>query len=312
MRQHFLVRVTLAIAIGIAATGCTRVSETGVESGGAGRSTAASSGNNGPLKVSAGAAAKLVPSEIRAQKTLKVATDPAYAPFEFFASDNTTMVGFDIDLAKAIAMKLGLKVVHVNSGFDTILTGLDSGKYDLGMSFFAVTAERAKSFDFVTYLVGGSGIAVQAGNPLNLRMDASALCGRTISAVNGSLQGMMMLPSMSKECVARHAKPIGIRLYPSQNDAKLAVSSGRVNAVMANASPLKYSADNSAGALMLAPGPEYKPGPSGIALRKGSKLTGAVAAAIDELVADGTFDAVMKKWGIPSQEKSKETGKVTR
>lgn len=73
--------------------------------------------------------------------------DASYAPFEYFDKDNTTIIGFDADLSKALAAKMGLTAVDVNAGFDTILAGLSSGKHDLGMSAFSVTPERAQTVD---------------------------------------------------------------------------------------------------------------------------------------------------------------------
>ena len=67
----------------------------------------------------------------------------------------------------------GLEVEHVPATFDTILPGLASGKYDLGMSTFSVTEERRKVVDFVPYLQGGTGLAVAPGNPQGLSVDAA-------------------------------------------------------------------------------------------------------------------------------------------
>lgn len=317
MRRQILVRTALTAALALSVAGCTKAGVTDPAAGSATRSAAtgdaaAAADQSEPLQVSKGAAAKLVPSAIRASHTLRIASDASYPPFEFFASDNKTIVGFDVDLSKAIAQKLGLRAENINAGFDTILTGISSGRYEIGISDFDITPERAKSVDFVTYLVGGSGIAVATGNPLKMRMDASTFCGRTVAAQKGSVQGLTMLPSFSAACTKQHKKPVTIQLYPSQNEANLAVSSGRADAVLANTVPLKYSADHSNGTITLAPGPDYQPAQTGVAIRKDSGLTPAVAAALKEIVADGTFDKIMKKWGIPGQEKSAEIGKITR
>lgn len=312
MRRQILVRTTLVTAVALSLAGCTKASETTAAGSAATDGPSAAADHNEPLQVSTGAAAKLVPTAIRARHTLRIASDASYPPFEFFAADNKTIVGFDVDLSKAIAQKLGLRPENVNAGFDTILTGINSGRYEIGISDFDITPERAKSVDFVTYLVGGSGIAVATGNPLKMRMEPATFCGRTVAAQKGSVQGLTMLPSFSKACTKQHKKPVTIQLYPSQNEANLAVSSGRADAVLANTVPLKYSADHSNGTITLAPGPDYEPSQTGVAIRKDAGLTPAVAAALKEIVADGTFDKIMKKWGIPDQEKSSEIGKVTR
>ena len=75
-------------------------------------------------------------------------------------------------------------------------------KYYVGMSAFSASAERAKVVDFVTYGAGGSGIAVPKGNPKALSMDPMTLCGRTIAAQKGTIQGLDYLPKFSADCTA--------------------------------------------------------------------------------------------------------------
>ncbi len=246
------------------------------------------------------AAASLLPSSIASKGTLTVAMDASYAPFEYFDTDNKTIIGFDADFSKAVAQKLGLKVKHVNAGFDTILPGLTSNKYDMGESAFSITPERAKSVDFVTYLSAGSGIAVKPGNPEGLKMDPASLCGHTIAAQKGSTQGIEQLPDISKKCVADGAKAVTIQLYPSQNEANLAVTSGRADAAMADSVSLSYQGKQAGGKFELAPGEEYAPADMGIALPKGSALKPALEAAVKSVVADGTYAKLSKKWSIPA------------
>lgn len=273
-------------------------------------------GTSDPTKAvpteSAGAAAKLVPAKVKAKGTLKVAMDASYAPFEYFDKDNKTIIGFDADLSKALGAKMGLKVQDVNTGFDTILAGLDSGKHDLGMSAFSVTPERTKAVDFVVYLDGGTGIAVPSGNPKGLTMDPKKLCGYTIAGQKGSIQGIDYLPKFSKQCQAAGKQPITIRLYPSQNEANLAVASGRADAVMADSISMAYQSKLSGGRFELAPGADYVPTATGVALPNGSALAPAVSKAMKEVVADGTMKKIMTKWGIPDQALGSDVAKVVR
>src|SRR5439155_14791692 len=95
-------------------------------------------------------------------KTLIVAADASYAPNEFIGPDGHTVVGMDPDLAKALAGVMGVKVKVVNATFATIIPGLSSGKYDLGMSSFTDTKARQKVVDFVTYFSAGTAFYVKA------------------------------------------------------------------------------------------------------------------------------------------------------
>ncbi|MGZ4359466.1 MAG: transporter substrate-binding domain-containing protein, partial [Gaiellaceae bacterium] len=94
------------------------------------------------LALAVAAAAVTVPPKYKGG--LKVAADATYAPNEFIASNGKTVVGMDADLAQAIGKVLHVKVTMVNAKFDSIITGLASGKYDLGMSSFTDTKEREK------------------------------------------------------------------------------------------------------------------------------------------------------------------------
>ncbi len=85
--------------------------------------------------------AALVPAEIAKRGTLKVGTDPTYAPNEF-RDDNDKIVGFDIDLFNAVSKKLGLKAEYTGSIFDNIIPGVQGGSYDVGVSSFTFTGKR--------------------------------------------------------------------------------------------------------------------------------------------------------------------------
>ncbi|HEY4413601.1 MAG TPA: transporter substrate-binding domain-containing protein, partial [Gaiellaceae bacterium] len=85
-----------------------------------------------------------VPKSIASKGSLVVASDATYAPMEFVAAGGKSVVGVDADLAKAIGDVLGLRLKVVNATFDTIIPGIESGKYDVGMSSFTDTKARQR------------------------------------------------------------------------------------------------------------------------------------------------------------------------
>jgi polar amino acid transport system substrate-binding protein len=129
-----------------------------------------------------------VPAAIKSKGTITVATDPSYAPNEFFDTDNTTIIGFDVDLGKALGKKLGVQFAFEKAGFDAIIPGISSGKYNLGMSSFTDNAEREKTVDFVTYFTAGSSLMVKKGNPTALKPDDLSLCGKKVAVEKGTVQ----------------------------------------------------------------------------------------------------------------------------
>jgi len=96
-----------------------------------------------------------VPAAIKTKGTLNIALDATYAPDEMIAPDGSTIIGMDADFAYAITQVLGLKAHLINATFDTIIPGLQSGKYDVGDSSFTDTLARQKVVDFVDYFVAG-------------------------------------------------------------------------------------------------------------------------------------------------------------
>lgn len=239
----------------------------------------------------------LLPAGIQKAGTLKVATDPTYAPFEVYADDNKTVVGLDADLAHSIGQLLGLKIEFVPSGFDNIIPGLSSGKFDLAMSAFSVTDERKQNADFVVYHQSGSGVAVPNGNPEKLSMDPMTLCNKTIGAEKGTTQGIETMPDFSKQCEAAGKQPIDIKLFPGTDKAITALSSGRVAGVVSGTTGLGYQAKVT-GAFELAEGGDYEAKPTGLVLPKGSDLTPAITAAMEKLVTLEPYHEAFQKWGI--------------
>ncbi|OFE18695.1 hypothetical protein BA895_00355 [Humibacillus sp. DSM 29435] len=304
MTRPTLTTLALLVCVPLTVTACTTATEN------AGGSTAVPTASAAAQQAGAGAA--LVPQKIKDKGEIAFAHDATYPPFEYFDKDNTTMIGFDVELADAVAGKLGLKAKHVNTGFDTILAGLGSGKFDAGMSAFTVTPERSKSVDFVVYFSGGTAVAVPKGNPKKLSLDDLSLCGQKVSAQKGSIQGLNQMPALSKKCTAAGKPELTITLYPSQNDANLALTSGRVDAIAADSVSLAYQGKLANGTFELAPGADFEPADGGIALAKNSPLTPAVAQAVKELSEDGTLQKLGVKWSLPAQVFTAQDGTVVK
>jgi len=296
MISHRTVRfLATGMLLALATTGCTTVSEAETAQG----SGAPTSESAAALGINEAARA-LLPAEVRDLGVLTIASDPTYPPFEYYDTDNTTIIGWDADMGDALGAVLGVKVKHVPATFDTILPGLQSGKYDLGMSTFSVTPERLKAVDFVPYLQGGTAVAVAPGNPEKLSVDAEALCGKAIAAQKGSIQSLDVLPEFSKECTEAGSAAIDMQFFPTQNDANLALTSGRVQGVMADSVSLAYQGKLADGKFEVADGPDYEPLLTGTALGKGSELLPAIQAATVAVIESPAYQEINTKWALPA------------
>lgn len=280
-------RTSLAVA-GIIA-GALAVSACGSSSSSSSTSTAASSGITATKDATIAAS---VPSKYSSAGTLSVATDASYAPMEYVKDGSKEIIGADVDLANALGQVMGLKTNVENAGFDAIIPGLASGKYDMGMSSFSDNKEREATVDFVTYYEAGTSFFGKKGGPAPA--DLAGLCGLTVAVEKGTIQADDANAQAAK-CPSN--KKLTVLVFPDQNGANSAIISGRAQVSMADSPVAAYQVTQSNGQLVLV-GKPYGTVPYGIAIPKNSGLSGPVLAAMKNLIAGGQYTAILKKWGL--------------
>ncbi|TMK99889.1 MAG: ABC transporter substrate-binding protein [Actinobacteria bacterium] len=265
------------------------------------KSTSASTSTSPSVGVNAAIAAQ-VPAAIKSKGTLIVASEAEYAPDEFIAPDGHTVIGMDPDMVKAIAAVLGLKVKVVNSTFEAIIPGLASGRYDIGASSFTDTKEREKTVDFVTITSVGEAFLTKAtgGPKIN---SLAELCGHTVSVEKGTTE-LEDAEKQNKKCKAA-GKPIKLLVFPGQNDANLALSSGRAEVDFADSPIIAYQVRQLG--VKVRSSPTFGTSPEGLALPKNNGMAKPVLAALKLLIANGTYQAILKKWELQSAALSNPT-----
>lgn len=256
----------------------------------AGPQAASGSVPSGVKKVAAIAAT--VPQSIRSKGTLTVASDATYPPNEFIATNGKTIVGWDVDLGHAIGTVLGLNFHFVNATFDTIIPGLQSGKYDLGISSFYDTAAREKVVDFVTYYSDGSSFLELAHGARTITA-LNQLCGMTAAVETGTTE-QDDLVAQDKKCKQQGKHGIAIEAFPSQNDANLALISGRAQVGDVDTVVGAYQAKLSKGKIKLSGA--YGAALYGIAVPKNDGMTKPIQAAIAYLIKSGAYHRILAKW----------------
>jgi polar amino acid transport system substrate-binding protein len=284
-RKPLLAAVVVSI-IALVAAGCGNGTETSTSTS----PTPAASPSGAVSEIAA-----QVPDSVKANGTLTVAADATYAPNEFIGTDGHTVVGLDADLAQALGQVLGLKVSVVNATFATIIPGLASGKYDLGISSFTDTKEREKTVDFVTYFVAGTSFYVKSAGGPNVRSLAD-LCGHTVAVEQGTTQ------QADAQAQAGKCKPAGkpgmtVQVFNDQNAVNLALSSGRAQVAMADSPVAAYQVQQSNGTFKVT-GPPYGTAPYGIAIPKNNGMANPILAAVTHLMSDGTYTKILGKWGV--------------
>ena len=242
------------------------------------------------------ALADKVPAALKSKGTLTVATDASYAPDEFFATDNKTIIGMSVDLGKSIGAVLGLDFNFVNTSFSTIIPGLTSGKFDVGISSFTDSKVREQTVDMVDYFTAGESIFVKSDGTAYKSL--SEMCGLAVSAELGTIEADDATAA-SKVCQSSGKQPIKLLTFQDQNAANLALSSGRAVASLADSQVAEYQVKLSNGKFKVAS--EYvAPAPYGMACPKGNGLAQSILAALNELKSNGIYKQILDRWGISS------------
>jgi len=247
--------------------------------------------NNGTVSVDS-AAQKLVPAAIAKAGVLQVGIDPTYPPNDF-KDDAGNIVGWDVDLFNAVAAKLGLKAVYNQSTFDNIIPGIETAKYSVGVSSFFDKLERQKVVDMVSYYRAGSQFAGRAGESIS----TDNLCGLNVGAQSGTAQYLDDIPKMSKACTDAGKKAINLMGFDTQDQATTAVILKKADVFVADSPVTQFAVKQSAGKLALV-GDIYDVYYYAYPVTKGSGLAQALVAAVNSLIADGTYTKILTANGL--------------
>lgn len=238
----------------------------------------------------------MVPDAIKSDGKIVVGTDASYPPNETVDPGTQKIVGWDIELFDAVAAKLGLRTEYHNAGFDTIIPGIQSGKYEIGVSSFTDNKEREKVVDFVTYYTAGTAWAALTGNPKGV--DPDDACGKSIGVQQGTVQ-VDDLTAKSKECTDAGKPAIKQVVRKQQTEVNNDLVAGKIDAMAAD-SPIIGDAIKKTGKLEII-GEVYDTAPYGYALSKDSgQFKDAVLGAVKALIADGTYEKILKEYGVES------------
>lgn len=271
-------------ALAVAMTACGGDDSDGDDGGGAASTPSAT--------VDQALAAK-VPAAIKSAGKIVVGTDATYAPNEFLDQDGKTVIGFDVDLFNAVAAKLGLTAEWQSAKFTDIIPGVQSGKYNIGISSFTVNAERLQAATMVSYFSAGTQWAAKTGASIN----PDDACGKKVAVQTGTVQ-VADITARSKKCTDAGKPAITIDQYQAQSDATNAVVTGKDDAMLADSPICAYAVKQTNGQLALV-GEIYGAAPYGYVLPKDQTEFGqAIADAVKALIADGTYRTVLDKWGV--------------
>jgi polar amino acid transport system substrate-binding protein len=257
---------------------------------------------------SSGGTAKVTPppeSDLFTAGTLTAGSDISYPPQEYFdPPGSTTAVGFDIDVGKALADKMGLKFVAVNTKFASIIPSLLAKKYDFILSAMTISDERKQQVDFVPYFVAGESFVVAKGSAIH-PAKLEDLCGQSVAVEKGTAEETEAtgLNDAGKACASNKVK---ISSFDTDTEALTQLKKGAL-AIHFTDSPVAGYELRHDSALALS-GSAIEVAPEGLAVRKGdSAMLTALQQALKACQDDGTYDSLLSKWGLKDGDIRKAT-----
>ena len=241
------------------------------------------------------AIAALLPDATRQAGVVKFASSVGSTPpSAFYAEDNKTVQGVDIEIAAAVGKVLGVGIDREVASFEAILPALTSGKYEVGTGNFGVTEARKKTIDFVTYINDGQGFAVRKDDDRVKEVKKlDQLCGLKIGTGAGTTFEATL--EREKHVCPDAGKPEYQVLSFSENAAiYLGLQQQHIDVIMSTINGLRHAASEQPNLRFLN---EFKRLDVGFAFKKGSPLTPAFQAAVNKLIKDGTYQRILEKWG---------------
>ena len=256
----------------------------------------AATASSAPAVAKDDALAAMVPTSVSSDGKLLIGTDASYAPNQFVGADGKTIEGWDVELTTAVAQVLGLQAEFQNAPFDSIVSGVVSGKYELGNSSFTINPERIKQVNMPSYFNAGTSWAVPTGNPNNITPDTA--CGFKIAVQRGTVQ-VDDITLRSKKCTDDGKAAITIEQYQLQSDATAAVVSGKDDAMLSDSPVIDYALQQTGGKLQTT-GEVYDAAPYGYAVPKpeGDDYAKAIQGAVQKLMDNGTYLQILTKWNV--------------
>lgn len=240
-----------------------------------------------------------LPKEIVDSGELVTVNNGSFPPYEIVV-DAQTMSGATADLATAVGQVLGLKIHHETvSGLAAELAGIKAGRYQLALGPIGDFPDREKVNDFVDFVQEFVVFAVHAGNPTGIK-DIADTCGKKI-AVMAAGSAERTIKKQSEICVAAGKPAVEVQSYTDQPTSILAVRSSRADAFFSSQAPLTYFVGQSNGELELT-AIGHKNGFAdlyqGSVVPKDGELRDVLLAVYQKLFDNGTYAAIMKKWGL--------------
>ncbi|MET8992594.1 ABC transporter substrate-binding protein [Nonomuraea wenchangensis] len=219
------------------------------------------------------------------------------------ATDDTTLIGVETDLAQLVADVLGLEFTPQSSSWENLFLAAKSSKYEAVFSNVTVTEERKDTYDFATYRIDQLAWQVPDNSPIKAIKGPADIAGLRVSVGSGTNQEKILL-DWDKQNRAAGREPVEILYYEKYGDVLLALKSGRVQAYFGPNPNIAYNIAVSGGSRIVGTfsgaGPDLQ-GLIAAMTKKGNGLVQPLNEALNTVIGNGTYQQVLERWGLANE-----------
>ncbi|WGS51632.1 ABC transporter substrate-binding protein [Paraburkholderia sp. D15] len=231
------------------------------------------------------------------KSTLSAAIVPNYPPFEYKDPATDKLMGFDVDLGEALAAKLGVKLEWQETNFDQMMSALTTHRVDVILSGMTDLPARRGAINFLDYITTGPQFytaKARAGEFPNME----ALCGKVVGTSRRTSFPNDIANWSNEHCVKAGKPAVKVVGTDGSSDARMQLRQNRIDAAVQGGETLPYQ--NSIEQNAYAPiGQPFLSQYTAIGMSKDNpKLNAALTQAFNQLVADGTYQKILAKWGL--------------
>lgn len=240
---------------------------------------------------------------------LVIAMSPYVPPTSFYADDAKTVIGFNADLITLVAEKLGLQPDIRVVAFPDWPLSIESHKYDVFIGSTTVTEERKLKFDFSTYSRDLAAFFVAADSPITKITESADIAGIKLIVASGTVAEKIVL-DWDAQNKAAGLKPVELQYFDDPAAAEISLRSGRSDAqFVGNYAEGAYNAAVSGQTRLVGFVGSWNGADAvtGVVTKKDSGMAEPICAAIDEIIADGTYQAALDRWGMSDAAIKKST-----
>lgn len=235
-----------------------------------------------------------LPASIKAKGEIVAAIMPNYPPMDFKDPASNELTGVDFDLGNALAQHMGVKMKWQETSFEQMINALTTKRVDIVLSGMTDTAERQKAVDFVDYFTSGSQFyTLEKNKDINEMTD---ICGKTAGTSRRTTFPAEIAAWSTAHCPAdKQIKVIGTE---GSADARAQLRQSRINVAVQGSETLPYLVAQEKNTFKIIGAPMVVQF-TGIGVSKeNAQLRDAIQTALQSMIADGSYQAILKKWDL--------------